>query len=600
MKENKNDSQNLLKSIVWVFKLNFKYVPFITGMRIFSFAYQQASGLIRSFVLALIIDWAIKYTTGSQDEKYIYYSIIAFGSFEFFGGTVRLMRNYSENMVGFQLNYSIPEKILQNKLYSLSIAELENPKIQNIVNRYRENRWVINSMTKTLLQIIGMVVAIILAVGPLVTQIPLVTMLTILSAIPSLFIGKNMINRLWDLDKETTELSRRGGNATWYITTPESLKEVKILNAFSYIKKYFDDYVDLYLGKKDKIYKTWTLLDLGSMLLMSSVILLGIYQLIILASEGEISVGQITFFASALTSVGSMMDNLSVQYAELGGNNSRLNEMLELLNFDANKDSKTKVMEELKNPPEIVIKNVEFKYPNSDKLVLKNLNLNIKPGEKIAIVGENGAGKTTLVKLISGIYPATSGEILINGENLSLVNEESWFQNLGILYQDYNQYSSLTAFENIALGKITDEIDYEKIKDAAKKADAHDFIMDYENNYSQVLSEKFKGGIRPSTGQWQKLAIARFFYRNAPILILDEPTASIDAVAEANIFNRIYEFIENKTVIIISHRFSTVRNADRIIVMDHGEIIEEGTHHELLKKDGKYAKAFKLQAKGYE
>jgi len=135
--------------------------------------------------------------------------------------------------------------------------------------------------------------------------------------------------------------------------------------------------------------------------------------------------------------------------------------------------------------------------------------------------------------------------------------------------------------------------------DAAKKADAYEFIMDYKDKFDQILSERYEGGIRPSTGQWQKIAIARFFYRNAPILILDEPTASIDAVAEANIFDRIYKFIENKTVIIISHRFSTVRNADRIIVMDKGAIVEQGTHKELLAMNGVYANAYNTQAKGY-
>jgi ABC-type multidrug transport system fused ATPase/permease subunit len=174
-----------------------------------------------------------------------------------------------------------------------------------------------------------------------------------------------------------------------------------------------------------------------------------------------------------------------------------------------------------------------------------------------------------------------------------------WYKNMGVLFQDFNQYPQLTAKENIYIGNTSEPVDEVAIRLAAQSADALEFIEEFPNKFDQILSEKFKGGIRPSTGQWQKLAIARFFYRNAPLVIFDEPTASIDAISEFNIFNKIYDFFKDKTVIIISHRFSTVRNADRIVVLDHGEIIEEGNHNDLISKNGYYAKAFNLQARGY-
>jgi ATP-binding cassette subfamily B protein len=171
---------------------------------------------------------------------------------------------------------------------------------------------------------------------------------------------------------------------------------------------------------------------------------------------------------------------------------------------------------------------------------------------------------------------------------------------MGILFQDYNAYSSLTVKENVEIDSISNNVTEKTVKEALKKANALEFIEKYKDGVNQILSERYKGGIRPSTGQWQKIAIARVFHRGAPVLILDEPTASIDAVAEAKIFDNIYKFAKDKTVIIISHRFSTVRNADRIIVLDKGRIIEQGSHEELLKNNGKYARAFKLQAKGYQ
>jgi ABC-type multidrug transport system fused ATPase/permease subunit len=245
------------------------------------------------------------------------------------------------------------------------------------------------------------------------------------------------------------------------------------------------------------------------------------------------------------------------------------------------------------------MKNIHFSYPNSDKVVFKDFSLNIKSGEKVAIVGHNGAGKTTLVKLLCRIYQPTSGSIEINGQNLHGLKIDSWYKNIGVLFQEFNTYPQLTVKENIWIGNSSEPMDEVAVHLAAKSADALPFIEEYPNKFDQILSEKFKGGIRPSTGQWQKLAIARFFYRNAPLVIFDEPTASIDAISEYNIFNKIYSFFKDKTVIIISHRFSTVRNADRIIVLEHGEIIEEGTHNFLMSNNGYYAKAFNLQARGY-
>jgi len=262
-------------------------------------------------------------------------------------------------------------------------------------------------------------------------------------------------------------------------------------------------------------------------------------------------------------------------------------------------DEGFKELPNLEKGPSLKFENVTFSYPRSDKKVIKNLSLEIESGEKIAIVGHNGAGKTTLVKLICKFYQTLEGKILINDENILEIKSESLYKNLGTLFQDFNQYHSLSVKENIVIGNI-DDIDETKIRVAAQTADAIDFIEEYPNKFETLLSERYKGGVRPSTGQWQKIGLARFFYRNSPLVIFDEPTASIDPDSEYNIFSKIYDFFEDKTVIIISHRFSTVRNANRIIVLDDGEIVEQGTHEELIKLGGKYANSFKLQAEGYK
>lgn len=248
-------------------------------------------------------------------------------------------------------------------------------------------------------------------------------------------------------------------------------------------------------------------------------------------------------------------------------------------------------------PPLIEFKNVSFRYPSDtgdNPVVLKDLSFTIKPGEKIAIVGVNGSGKTTLIKLLCRIYDPTGGSILINGTDLRDIHLEDWQSAIGILFQDFPIYN-LTIRDSIRVGRITDSIEQEKLEKAAKYSGADEFITDYD----QLIWKEFKDGIDLSKGQHQRLAVARMFYRNAAITILDEPTASIDAVTEEKIFASLEKNTEGKTVILITHRFSTVKNANKILMMEHGQIIEMGSHKELMQLKGKYESLYTMQANRY-
>lgn len=254
----------------------------------------------------------------------------------------------------------------------------------------------------------------------------------------------------------------------------------------------------------------------------------------------------------------------------------------------------------LKNsdPPLIEFVNVSFTYPDQEHAVFENLNLKIKPGEHIALVGENGAGKSTLVKLLLRFYKPTSGKILVDGNNLEEIAIESWYMQLATLFQDFNQYP-LSIAENIEIGRSDKKSDKEMLERAGKFGNVDELVKDYPHGWETVLDSSFTKGVEPSGGQWQRVALARAFYRNANIIVLDEPTSAIDAKAEYDIFNNIFEHYKDKTAIIISHRFSTVRRADRIIVIDHGQIIEQGSHKDLIKQKGLYHELFTKQAEGY-
>ena len=250
-------------------------------------------------------------------------------------------------------------------------------------------------------------------------------------------------------------------------------------------------------------------------------------------------------------------------------------------------------------PPSIQFKNLTFKYPGRDEVVIDNLNLKINPGEHLAIVGENGAGKTTLINLLMRFYDPSNGDILVDEVPLKNIDLDDWYKRVGVLFQEFNSYH-FDAKTNIGVGDIERIKDMKGIIEAAKKSGANGFISEYKNKYDQILNRAFDDGIRPSWGEWQKIALARVFFKDAPVLILDEPTSAIDPKSEFEIFTKLFEFTKGKTVIIISHRFSTVRNAQRILVLNEGKVVEEGDHASLMRvKNGRYKKAFELQSLGY-
>jgi len=261
-------------------------------------------------------------------------------------------------------------------------------------------------------------------------------------------------------------------------------------------------------------------------------------------------------------------------------------------------DPKNATKSALDSSPTVVFENVSFTYPTQDDSVFEDLNLTIKSGEHIAIVGENGAGKSTLIKLLLRFYVPTKGRILINGVDLQEIEIESWYSQLATLFQDFNQYP-LSIAENIEIGRSDKAKDKDLLKKASAFGSVDELVKKYEHGWDTVLDSSFEKGVEPSGGQWQRVALARAFYRNANMIILDEPTSAIDAKAEYDIFNNIFEHYKHKTALIISHRFSTVRRADKIIVLDKGKIVEAGSHAELVKQNGLYHDMFSKQAEGY-
>ncbi len=326
----------------------------------------------------------------------------------------------------------------------------------------------------------------------------------------------------------------------------------------------------------------------------------GAYVFIILDTvEGKISIGQLTFLAGSFLQMRNMLQSIMNRFSQIAESALYLQDLFDFFEIQPDIPHGDEGLP-VPNPIErgFTFENVGFKYRGSNNWSLRNLSFELVAGEKLALVGENGAGKTTLVKLIAGLYEPTEGRILLDGKDLRDYNVEDLRKNVSIIFQDYMKFQ-LEARENIAVGNIADIENQKDIEASAVKSLADDLIKTLPGKYRQMLGKRFLGGVELSGGEWQKIALARAYMANAQLMILDEPTAALDARAENEVFIRFAELMKDRTAVIISHRFSTVRMANRILFLENGKLLEIGSHEELMKMDGKYANLFKLQAKGY-
>jgi ATP-binding cassette subfamily B protein len=314
---------------------------------------------------------------------------------------------------------------------------------------------------------------------------------------------------------------------------------------------------------------------------------------------GAISIGSLTFLAGAIQQASLNIQQVFSTIASIADQALFLTDLLAFFDMQPSIRSKANALPAPRPIRRgIEFRNVSFRYPGSQRLVLRDLNLRLDVGERLAIIGENGEGKTTLVKLITRLYDPTEGQILLDGIDLREYRLEDLYQEISVIFQDFMRYE-LTARENIAAGRIRELTNTELLLDAAEKSQAGAVIERLPLAYDQMLGRRFEGGVDLSGGEWQKIALARAYLRDAQLLILDEPTAALDARSEFEVFHRFTDLTAGKTALFISHRFSTVRMADRIVVLHDGAVVEQGSHQQLMKLDGLYAEMFEMQAASY-
>ncbi len=453
-------------------------------------------------------------------------------------------------------------------------------------------------LSQVMTQVQDLITMGFLAVG-LMAFNPWLIILLLIAIIPA-FLGESYFNdQSYALTRGQTPERRELDYVRYLGASDETAKEVKIFDLSGFIIDRFKQLSGkFYLDNKRLAIKRSLWGTFFAML--GSVGYYAAYVVIIIKTvDGTVTIGMLAFLAGSFRQLRSLLEGILSRFTSVSQGAIYLRDFFEFF------DIKPKIKASA-NPlpfPKViqqgfVFEDVGFKYHNSERWANRHLSFTLHPGEKLALVGENGAGKTTLVKLLARLYDPTEGRILLEGKDLREYNLTDLRLNVGVIFQDYLRYQ-MTFAQNIAVGNIGQVDNRPLIEASAKQSLADLLAATLPDKYDQQLGKRFAQGVELSGGEWQKVALARAYMRNAQLLILDEPTSALDARAEYAVFERFAELTKGKSAVLISHRFSTVRMADRILVLEKGELIEIGSHEELIQKNGRYAELFNLQAMGY-
>jgi ATP-binding cassette subfamily B protein len=457
--------------------------------------------------------------------------------------------------------------------------------------------------TVLLSQVLGQVQDVItmafLATG-LVVFNPWLILLLVLAVVPA-FLGEAHFNEKsyslvhgWTPERRELDYLRFTG------ASDETAKEVKIFGLSDFLTDRYRTLSTQYYNVNKKLAvkrASW-----GSLFAaVGSIGYYGAYVFIIWQTvSGSITLGSLTFMAGSFRQLRALLESMLNRFVSVSQGALYLKDLFDFFEIQPRIHSPA-TSRPFPHPIKhgFVFEDVGFKYINSEKWANRHLSFHLRAGEKLALVGENGAGKTTLVKLLARLYDPTEGRILLDGYDLKEYDLTELRQEIGVIFQDFVKFQ-MSASNNIAVGRIADKENKDRIEHSAHQSLADTVIDKLPGKYEQVLGRRFAKGVELSGGEWQKVALGRAYMRDAQVLILDEPTAALDARAEYEVFQRFADLTKGKTAVLISHRFSTVRMADRILVLENGELLEMGSHENLLARDGRYAELFRLQARGYQ
>ena len=552
------------------------------------------------FIGKLIIDEVILLSkTHSTALTYLWKLVLAELALAIISDALARATALVDSLLGDLFSIHTSVKIMEHAA-TLDLDQFEDSEFYDKLERARQQtigRTIL--LTQVLAQVQDMITMAFLLVGLMTFNAWLILLLLV--AIVPAFLGESYFNdKSYALTRGQTPERRELDYMRYLGASDETAKEVKLFNLSGFLIDRFKMLSNKFYGDNKKLSvkrASW-----GTFFaLIGSFGYYAAYVVMIFSTvEGALTVGTLTFLAGSFRQLRSLLESILSRFTSVSQGAIYLRDFFDFFQIQPKITAAAKPVP-FPNPIRqgITFENVGFKYHNSDKWANRHLNFTLHTGEKVALVGENGAGKTTLVKLMARLYDPVEGRILLDGIDLREYDIGDLRKNIGIIFQDYLRYQ-LSFAQNIAVGNIDEQDNRPLIKMSAEKSLANLLAERLPEKYDQALGRRFNNGIELSGGEWQKVALARAYMKEAQILILDEPTSALDARAEYSVFQRFAELSKGKTAVLISHRFSTVRMADRILVLDKGQIIEMGSHEELIKKNGHYAELFLLQAKGYQ
>ncbi len=514
------------------------------------------------------------------------------------GGIMARLCDYCDGVLVDRFTRYVSVRVMEHAS-CLDISSYEDPEFYNKLERARHQATDRVGMVRAFGQLLqGSITAITLSVSILAFS-PWLLLLLIAGVIPA-FLGESHFAFLgYELNMRLTPTRRQLDYLRDLGASKESAKELKLFGLSGYLSSRYALLADnIYLENVSLLKRRLRASSLFA--LLSTAAYYGAFAFVVYQTiSGRLSVGTMVFLAGALSGASSNIQQIFSIFSSIADQALFLTDLLEFFAVEPKVKSKPRALPAPRPIREgFEFQNVSFTYPGTSRLVLDGLSFRLHPGERVAMVGENGQGKTTLVKLITRLYDPTSGRILLDGIDLREYDLEDLHSEIGVIFQDFMRYE-MTSRQNISMGKIDDRGNFASITAAARKSMAAQVIARLPMGYGQMLGRRFEGGVDLSGGEWQKIALARAYLRDSQLLILDEPTASLDARSEREVFERFSELTQGKMALLISHRFSTVRMADRILVLEDGKIAEDGRHDELIIRGQRYSKMFELQAASY-
>ncbi len=549
-------------------------------------------------IAAVILGYVKQAIDHQGVPHYFWWLVVLEVALAILANTLNRTVDYLDSLLADRYTNHVSVRVMEQAA-QLDLTTYEDPVFYDRLERARVQATDRLSMIQAMGRLLQQVLTTAIFTGILMFHSPWLVLLLTLGVLPSFFGETHYAFLGYAKNFRQTPAKRQMDYLRQVAGSREGAKELKLFNLAGYLtgrfsklsQQVYEENVDL---SRRKLF--WG----GLLTMIGTLGYYGSYAFVIYrAVTGSYDIETYAFLTSSIIQASS---NLQQVFSTASGIADQALFLTDLIAFFEMKPTVLSKPDGLPIPRPIrqgfEFRNVSFAYPGTTRRVLRNFNFHLRPGERIALIGENGQGKTTVVKLITRLYDPTEGQILLDGIDLREYKLEDLHHEMGVIFQDFMRYE-MTARENIGVGRVEREHSQSEIEHAAEQSLAASVVAKLAGNYDQMLGRRFEGGVELSGGEWQRVALARAYLRDAQLLILDEPTAALDARSELEVFERFAELTEDKMALLISHRFSTVRMADRIVVLEGGRLVEEGTHAQLIALGGRYAGMFEMQAASY-